>query len=791
MLASAPGKKYGVVSLEKREGELLLKLSCGMLCLTPVSDRILRIRFTEKEFFSNAEKPGIVLKESCGDPAVSETQEEIFAELGQLTAVITKKTGSIRFLDAQGQLLVREREHNSRELEEFPVYRISEEGLKKEVIETPDGKKEVVREAGRILTGNAYHTRLHLCFAEGEELYGLGQHEEGYAGLRGERVYLHQANRKIAVPMMVSTKGYGILVNTYSPAIFNDTKEGTYFYTEADPELDYFVMNGGSMDGVIRQYRNLTGQATLLPKWAFGYIQSQERYETQEEILKVAEEYRKRRIGLDCLVLDWCSWAGNQWGQKTFDPERFPNPDGMTEELHKEHIHFMISIWPNMAEHVENYLEFKEKGQLLPGQPIYDALSEAARKTYWQQAERGLYSHGVDAWWCDNSEPFTPEWNHLLKPENSEMYGEYVRNAGNHLPAEMSNAYGFYHALGIYEGQRDADEKAGRKKRVVNLTRSGYLGQQRLGTILWSGDIAANWDTLRRQIAAGLQFCASGLPYWTVDIGAFFVKNGMQWFWKGDYDGGAGDPGYCELFTRWYQWGAFLPVFRGHGTEIRRELWEFDQDDAPFYEAILKANRLRYELLPYIYSLAGKVWKDGALMMKPLSFGFSQDPETYRIADQYLFGDGLMVCPVTESMYFEKDGRKIDREKTRKVYLPEGAKWYNFWTEECLEGGRWITADAPLDRLPLFVKAGTILPCAAPALSVEELSEELTVKIYAGSDGAFELYRDAGDGWDYEKGEYELTRICWSESKGEWTVDGVLPEKTAFHVIKPAAKIEE
>ncbi|MBP5669284.1 MAG: DUF4968 domain-containing protein, partial [Lachnospiraceae bacterium] len=715
MLQCIPNKRRNVVKAWREKDALCLKLENGLQRIVPVNSGIVRVLFTEKESFSDQEKPGIIELPTFGDWSYQVTGEAVVLEMKHLKVEIDLETNRYQYFDGEGRLLLSERAQRSKELAEFPVYRMDETKLEKTYVDTPDGRKEVIKEPGRIQTGTAYHTRLNLEFSD-EALYGLGQHEEGYGSLRGKRVYLHQANRKIAIPMLVSTKGYGIMINTYAPAIFNDTEEGTYLYTEADPEMDFFFISGhgeNAMDQVISGYRIITGKAALLPKWAFGYVQSQERYETQEEILEVAQEYRERGIGLDCIVLDWCSWPEGQWGQKTFDETRFPNPSEMIEKLHEDHVHFMLSIWPNLTEGTENYEEFKEKNLLLPGINNYDPLKAEGRETYWSQVERGLFCHGVDAWWCDNSEPFTPEWNYLVKPESAKTYEEYCRTTSLHLPATQTNAYGFYHAQAIYEGQRASTQE----KRVINLTRSGYLGQQRFGTILWSGDISASWDTLRRQIAAGIHFCAIGLPYWTVDIGAFFVKNGLQWFWNGDYDLGTGDPAYCELFTRWYQWGAFLPIFRGHGTDFRRELWEFDRPEALFYDALLKANRMRYELMPYIYSLAGMTYVKNASIIKPLAFAFPKDHETWEILDQYLFGDEMMICPVTESYYFTKPGvsagKYSDMEGTayrRRVYLPAGTGWYDYHTNEYYEGGQWITVDAPLDQIPVFVKAGAILP---------------------------------------------------------------------------------
>ena len=417
MLYCVPAKKRAVVSVERREDALWLQLECGRQKIVPIRDGIVRVLFTEKETFSgeekreasdlsrdkengevnmpaDSEKPGILALTAFPDWSYEETEDAVVLRMQRLSIHIDKESNRFCYYDEKGGLLLAEREERSKELEEIPVYRMDDTAIEKTYVDTPDGRKEVVREAAKIQVGTAYHTRLHLRFGE-EALYGLGQHEEGYGSLRGKRIYMHQANRKIAIPMLVSTKGYGILLNTYAAAIFNDTEEGTYLYTEADPEMDFFFLYGAainadarereaghgkgenaasynadtwekkaSMDGVIRGYRMLTGKAALLPKWAYGYWQSQERYETQEEILSIAKEYRKRGIGLDCIVLDWCSWPEGQWGQKTFDPARFPNVKAMTEELHDELVHFMVSIWPNLTPGTENYEEFREKGVL-------------------------------------------------------------------------------------------------------------------------------------------------------------------------------------------------------------------------------------------------------------------------------------------------------------------------------------------------------------------------------------------------------------------------------------------
>jgi alpha-D-xyloside xylohydrolase len=354
------------------------------------------------------------------------------------------------------------------------------------------------------------------------------------------------------------------------------------------------------------------------------------------------------------------------------------------------------------------------------------------------------------------------------------MYHEFYDTACRYIPAELTNSYGLFHARAIYEGQHGTTED----KRVINLTRNGYTGQQRYGAILWSGDISATWTTMKRQIAAGLNFCASGLPYWTLDIGAFFVKKGVQWFWNGDYERGYEDLGYRELFTRWFQYGCFLPVFRSHGTDFRRELWHFGNEGDPFYEALLKMNHLRYELMPYIYSMSARVWKDDYTMLRMLAFDFAMDLRTFEINDQFLFGESLMVCPVTEPMYYVKGSKPMEgASKSREVYLPEGADWYDYWTNRFYTGGQRITAEAPIDIIPLYVKAGSILPMTCFMNYVDEIpNAPIEVRIYPGRDVDFELYEDAGNSYRYEAGEYAVTTLSWSEPEQKLTIHEVVGE---------------
>ena len=824
MLDVYVGKSKEITKVYREEDSLYLVSEAYRYRIKPVSDRIVRITMTGRERFLESDSPGVNHKGGYSDWTYEESDSNVRLIMSDLSVLIQKESAHLTYLDATGKVLLKEQEKNPKTLEEFTSYRLLEDGaVEKEIIRTADGNKEVIKAADRVAGEQLYHTRMWLTFQEEEHLYGLGQHEEGISNLRGQTVYVHQENRKIAIPMLVSDKGYGILMDTYSPMIFQDTVYGSYLYTEGDRELDFYFMNGGSPEGVVRGYRFLTGKAAMLPKWAFGYIQSQERYESQEEILQIAAEYRRRGLGLDGIVLDWMSWEDGMWGQKSFDVNRFPDPTGMMNTLHDSDVHFMISIWPNMDEKCENYKEFKEANLLLPGSNVYNAFEKAGRELYWKQVNEALFVYGIDAWWCDSSEPYTPSWNHLHRTEPSKMYEEYVKEVSDHIPAYLTNAFSLYHARSIYEGQRktmtgqlqageatsraedipkdtseDGKEPANKvkgfhEKRVCNLTRSAYTGQQRYGTIMWSGDTAATWDTYRKQIVAGLMFCACGLPYWTADVGAFFVKNGCQWYWQGDYPEGLADPAYQELYVRWYQWCCFLPMFRCHGTDVRRELWAFT---GLFYDALVKTNRLRYRLMPYIYSCAGKVWLQDDSIIRFLGFEFPEDPVAADCTDQYMFGESIMVCPVTEAA--PGTGKNTDSLKNmRRVYLPKGSGWYNYYTKKYYDGGQWIDVLAPIDEIPLFVKAGSILPLSYESeghIADRTANQaEIELEIYPGKDVSYLLYEDAGDGYEYEKGDYVLRNLMWNEESKVYSVQVVHGDISRSYVtdIKKVETIKE
>lgn len=749
---------------KKPEG-LYLETTQGSIKLTVCSSRVLRIQYTlEAEFSKNK---SLMIASSFTPEhdlyTVTESDFELVISTSELYVIINKKTCSFAYFNSEGVLLTKEPDRGGKTLDPVDVVLSVFEDSEVESGHSVDGLRISADNVKKVVDRQAYRTKLEFEWMDGEALYGLGSHEEGMLNLRGQHQFLYQENMKATVPVLMSTQGYGILLDSYSFITFRDDAFGSYLWTDVDAEMDYYFIYGPEMDEIVQGIRKLTGKAPMLPKWAYGYIQSKERYVSQEELIEVVSEYRKRKIPLDCIVLDWKSWTGELWGQKTFDPERFPDPDTMTKELHRMNARLMVSIWPIMAMESDNNKEMAENGCLLGNQGNYNPFLEKGRSLYWKQTNEGLFSHDVDAWWCDCSEPFEADWNGKVKQEPEERMLINTQEAKKYLDPEYINAYSLLHSKGIYEGQRATTNS----KRVVNLTRSSYAGQHRYATITWSGDIAANWDTLTKQVADGLNFCATGSPYWTLDIGAFFVKNnGTQWFWSGDYDQGVEDWGYRELYTRWFQYGAFLPMFRSHGTDTPREVWRFGAPGEPMYDALIRALELRYQLMPYIYSLAAKIHFEDYTLMRALPFDFRQDPNTFDIKDQFMFGSAMLINPVTQPMYYGPESTVLEGvEKSRNVYLPSGYNWFDFWTNEVHAGGQYIVAKATIDRIPIFVKSGSIIPMGATVQYADEVSgQPLILRIYSGSDASFLYYEDEGDSYNYEQGHYASIPMEWNEA---------------------------
>lgn len=662
------------------------------------------------------------------------------------------------------------------------IIRYSIEGKAKVVTKrTVDGERTFVENAKDTCIGTACEGKLVFTIGSEEQILGLGQHEDGVADYRNCTQYLYQNNMQIPMPVFLSTANYAVLVDADCLMIYEEQNNEITLQMDAVSQIAYYVIEGADLKDVVKGLRMLTGKAPLLPLWAYGYVQSKERYHDQEELIQTALEFEKRQIPVSCLVQDWMTWEEGKWGNKQLDKERYPNISKATQLLHEKGIAFMFSVWPNMNKGCEDNLEMMEAGKLYANLSTYDAFDEEARLLYWQQCQREIFSGGTDAWWCDSTEPFTPDWNGSEKKSDLERYKIAKESLTKYMDARNANAFALIHAKGIHDNQRNTDQS----KRVTNLTRSGYPSIQKYGTILWSGDIMATWEVLRRQIVEGLQMSASAIPYWTLDIGAFFTGNlnawkrwsgaseGTQpWFWNGDFEDGVADKGYCELYVRWLQYGTFLPMMRSHGTDTPREPWNFGEPGTVYYDTIVKYIHLRYRLVPYIYSLAYQIWKTDDVMMRWLVFDYPQDKKVKEITDQYRFGD-FLVCPVTSPVEYEPGNRKISGKPIRKVYFPKGDDWYDYETKEWFQGGLQIMATAPVNHMPLYVHSGTILPVNPKEqgnLYQRQVPETITLEVYGGKDGSFVYYLDSGNGYEYQQGENVQIHLEWREQNRQLTI---------------------
>ena len=772
-----PGTPPGTLRLR------VAALACGAV----------RITRTMRDSFLESASP-VVVPGAPGVCGITETDGTYLADCGQVTVRVDKETGRITFLDPAGNRILREREKRPCMMEEKPVWvnRFSREDQIR-YSESADGVRASAEVTETLEARRAYTVQLGFDFDPEEALYGLGSHEEGYGNLRGRSRDLYQHNMKAVVPFLVSSKGWGILFDLGCLMAFHDDAWGTYLWADCADEADYYFMAGG-MPEVYRQYRALTGAAPLLPRYAFGFVQSKERYRDAGELIQVVKEYRRRQVPLDMIVEDWQSWPEGQWGYKIFDPGRFPDPKALTDELHALGAKMMISIWPSMqGEQNKDRAEMLENGYMLGNRTIYNAFDDGARDLYWKQANEGLFRWGVDAWWCDCSEPFESDWHGRIRPEPFERVRLNTDEAKKYLDPGRISLYSLYHAKGIYQGQR----KTTNRKRVLNLTRSSWAGQHCYATVTWSGDVSATWETLRRQVPEGMNFMAAGETYWTTDAGGFFPAgcNGA-WFGDGDFPQGAQDPGYRELFVRWMQFAAFLPMMRAHGMSTPREIWQFGEKGDSWYDALESVIRLRSRLVPFLYSLAAVYTREGLPMVRFPALDFPQDPALRQVEDEMLLGGVLLVKPVTRPMGYLPGGRKVDDpDEIESVHLPAGADWYDWNSGEKHDGGQTVRVHAPLNSIPLFLRAGAILPLGAVRQYVDEHPNlPLTIIVCPGADGTFVWYDDAGDGYEYEEGECALVRFTWKDQKGELTISareggwaGMLPE-TEMHIRRITGK---
>lgn len=698
--------------------------------------------------------------------------------------VAVDSNGGVTFADPEDKrILLKESVDVPRKFERVAQEKIVYDETSARMEETANGKVTVKDILSRDTIGMRQRFTISFDMSANEALYGLGQHMEDYANLLGKTLYLTQHNLKVFIPMMVSTAGYGVLFDAGCSMKFDSKDKGpgmmigessagfeTTIVMEAANTVDYYFIKGEMPANVVEGYRFLTGNVAMMPRYMFGYVQSKERYVSSDDIVNTLKEYRRRHVPLDVIVQDWNYWPQG-WGYMRMNREYYPDPKALADSVHALDAKLMVSIWAN-PQYCPQEEDFRSRGLMLE-HSVYDAFSPEGRDLYWKYADDEFFSNGFDAWWCDSSEPLDGDWNRMPEPENGIPYlwDNHERRwrlnneiLSETLGAERACLYSLNHAKGIYEHQRAATDR----KRVVNLTRSSYAGQQRYATVSWNGDTYASWDSFKRQIPGGINYFATGSPYWTIDIGCFFTGEDGRWFRKGQFPEGVADDGYKEFYTRMFQWGTFLPVMRSHGTDTPREIWHFGEPGTPYYDAILDMINLRYSMLPYIYSMADAQTRSGFSMARPFAFDFPSDRLVFDIKDQYMFGN-IMVCPVTDP--------GVD---SREIYLPAGADWYDFWAGKRYAGGEKISADAPLNQLPLFVKAGSIIPTTAPAeFAAASVAQPVTLNIYPGQDAEFTLYDDSGDSYDFEKGEFIRIRMSWNDSKGELTIsnaEGSYPE---------------
>lgn len=775
-----------VIGMQRQGEAVVFACNPGTLRLQPVDDITFRVTYAPGTIIPETRSLAVVASGRREPVAfnVRETPEAYVVETGKLRVRVARASGAVGFLDLQDRPLLEEKPAGREFAPSKPLSDIGPPA-------TAPGSWQPVN----LLPPEATLVRQSFTLPPEEAIYGLGQHQNGQWNYRtgaNRAVRLMQENTRVGVPVLMSSRGYVLFwdnpavteVAVGAPAgigrgrgpsggVPGAGEDVVRWTSEVGKVIDYYFMKGGTPDESMKSYRNLTGNAPMLPRWAWGFLHSKERYRSQAEMLEVAQAFRSNNIPIDVLIQDWRYWPDNTWGSHQFDKARYPDPAGMFAQLHDLKYHALISVWPKFDLGTPNIEELEKAGAMYepvipyvypPGRgKWYDPMSKAGRETYWKQLATQLLPLGVDGWWLDAPEP-----------ELSGKWGEYRYFKTALGPgAEVFNAYPLMHSAGIYEGQRATTNN---QKRVIILTRSAWAGQQRNSAITWSGDIGSTWQVFRNQVPAGLNFVASGIPYWNTDIGGFFNN------------GGTGnqmptDPRYQELFTRWFQYGAFNPMFRVHGTGqnsgtgIGKEIYRFPE---PTRSHLLDMLNLRYRLLPYIYSTAWKVTSEGYTLMRPLVMDFAADTDALDISDQFLFGPAIMASPVTQQ-----------GATSRSVYLPRHAGgWVDFWTGKPHAGGAHVEAPAPIGQLPLFVRAGAIVPMG-PLLQYthEKPGDPIELRIYGGADGQFALYEDEGDSFRYENGVHATIPLMWNnatrtltigERKGEFP--GMLRERT-FRVV--------
>ena len=721
-----------VVSFEKQSKGVEVRQKSGVLRLEVDAPDVLHVTYSARESGAEAHPSDHVVIKSDWPAAtfdVTSDDKAIILSTQKLKAVVERESGALHYVGPDGKQLTTE---GYRSLKPMEV----------------NGEKTFQAEV------------FFPIYGSHEGLYGLGQHQAGVWNYRGEKVPLEQENTEIAIPLLVSTNGYGIFWNNPSRTLVdNKFVHSLYIRSEVADRIDYYFLYGPDADQIIGNYRLLTGQVPLFGRWAYGFWQCKNKYQSQAEIEAVAAKYRALHIPVDNIVQDWFWWV--TMGEMKWNP-KYPDPEAMINKLHDEHFHLMVSVWPFFRPGSSVYDEFDKNGWFIAktetggfhpvGQALYDPTNPDARAEYWKNIDTALFEKGVDAWWLDTDEPETEGREDNILVDHKLHIGSGARYA---------NIYPLWHPEGVSEGQQQASDR----KRVFILSRSAYAGTQRLGVTAWSGDVLSDWLSFARQIPAGLNYSISGMPYWTTDIGGFISGGNLN------------DPRFRELFIRWFQFGAFSPIFRVHGTRNpdENELWSY----GPEAQKILVAfDNLRYRLLPYIYSQAWQVTNSHGTLMRPLVMDWRDDADAQNTGDEYLFGPAILVSPVT-----------TQGATSRSVYLPK-TTWYDFWTGAKVEGGKRIEADAPLAKLPLYVREGSIVPMG-PTMewSTEKPADPIEIRIYPGADGDFTLYEDENDNYDYVKGQHATIQLHWDDAAKTLTFGARqgsypgMPEKHTFHVV--------
>ena len=700
---------------------------------------------------------------------VSEQGEgEVVMKSRSLTVTLNTRTGVISYAKADGTPLLKEQENNKA----FTPF----------------------NDAGRA----TYTVYQGFDVDKNEGLYGLGQLQNGQMMQRNMSKVLVQGNVEDVSPIFQSTKGYGVFWDNYSATTYTDNEKETSFSSEVGDCIDYYFMYGGSADGVIAEVRALTGEVPMMPLWSYGFMQSKERYKSQEETEGVVKKYRELGIPLDCIIQDWQYWGHNYlWNAMDFQNPTFSRPKEMIDNIHAMNAHMMISIWSSFGPATKPYRALDKEGLLFDietwpqsgvegwppnmeypsGVRVYDCYSPQARDIYWEYLNKGIFQLGMDGWWMDSTEP--DHFNH--RPE------DFDRQTALGSYRSVRNAFPLMTVGGVYDHQRAETSD----KRVIILTRSGFLGQQRYASNVWSGDVQSSWDSFRKQVTAGLNYSLTGMPHWNSDLGGFFAGS----YNKSWADNSATkNPMYQELYVRWLQFGTFCPMMRSHGTDVPREFYWYGKPGEPVYDALVDAVKLRYALIPYIYSTSWDVSHNQSTFMRALFMDFVDDKQAWDVTDEYMFGKAFLVAPVVRAQYTPELAQKNLKEnegwgsdskttaggavsadftqgKTMEVYLPAGTSWYNYWTNEVLDGGQRTTVATTFNRIPLFVRAGSVVPVGPDVqYTTEKAWDNLTVCVYPGADGSFTLYEDEFDNYNYEKGAYTEIPMTWNNAKRTLTI---------------------